>query len=284
MVSHLFGDTAITHRIKVGANRKTSPYKKRENKILNTQGGSLRVIQMIVIFACSIAKPVQMTRTPRSQRRKNSKLLREDGVNRLPRSDTETSPSSQHSASPAAASAAASGVVDKGSSHELEEATRPLKHGGKKKRHSLQPGNHIVDGRGKKRPRSHSKEEVDKDGHEDDPALPASSDKLVASIEAHDRFFSLMLDMIPESFVLPAKQTAESAYSSKYMKVTRSAGRFTRRLRPISSSSDTIQTAVVVVSTYPLPSTHKLMHLQEAGLPSKGYKGQHQTKLVTFKQ
>lgn len=210
-------------------------------------------------------KPVPMTRTSRSQRRKTkSKLSKDYEGDGLPRSDNQTSPSSQHTASPAAAPTAASGVVDNGYSQQPEDATRPLKHGGKKKRQSLQPKNHFTDGRGKKRPRSHSKEETDEEGHEDDPALPASSDKLVASIEAHDRFFSLMLDMIPESFVLPAKQPVESAYSSKYMKVTRSTGRFTRRLRPISSIRHNTDCRSGG-RTYPLPSPHnEIMHLQKA--------------------
>lgn len=202
-----------------------------------------------------------MTKTSRSRRRKTSNLPRDNEGDVLPQSHNQTSPSNQHTAS---ASPAASGVVDNGSSQQPGDATRPVRHGGKKKRHSLQPGNHTADGRGKKRPRSHSKDETDEEGHDNDPALPASSDKLVASIEAHDRFFSLMLDMIPESFVLPAKQPVESAYSSKYMKVTRSAGRFTRRLRPISSirhDKDCRRCS----STYLLPSSqNELIHLEEA--------------------
>lgn len=44
-------------------------------------------------------------------------------------------------------------------------------------------------------------------------------DGLVAAIGEHDRFFSTMLDMIPENLVLPAKEVPEAAYASKYMKV-----------------------------------------------------------------
>lgn len=68
---------------------------------------------------------------------------------------------------------------------------------------------------GKKRPRSESCEAVDGSSEAPD----AKVDQLVATIEKHDRFFSTMLDMIPEHLVLPAKEVPLSSYSSKYMKV-----------------------------------------------------------------
>lgn len=68
---------------------------------------------------------------------------------------------------------------------------------------------------GKKRPRSENWE-----ARHGSPEAPLGEvDQLVATIEKHDRFFSTMLDMIPEHLVLPAKEVPVSSYASKYMKV-----------------------------------------------------------------
>lgn len=69
---------------------------------------------------------------------------------------------------------------------------------------------------GKKRPRSESFDAGQKGVVSDAPVVV---DELVATIEKHDRFFSTMLDMIPENLVLPAKEVPVASYASKYMKV-----------------------------------------------------------------
>lgn len=75
-----------------------------------------------------------------------------------------------------------------------------------------------ADGRKNKRPRSQV-EEVGEDEEADDAQAPVIVDELVATIQEYDKFFSRMLDMIPEHLVLPSKEVTESSYSSKYMKV-----------------------------------------------------------------
>lgn len=77
-------------------------------------------------------------------------------------------------------------------------------------------------GRNNKRPRSQV-EEVAEDEEVDDAQAPVVVDKLVATIQDYDQFFSRMLDMIPEHLVLPAKEVTESSYASKYMKVSKDA-------------------------------------------------------------
>lgn len=69
---------------------------------------------------------------------------------------------------------------------------------------------------GKKRPRSES---LDAGQQGVVSNAPVVVDELVATIEKHDRFFSTMLDMIPEDLVLPAKEVPVASYASKYMKV-----------------------------------------------------------------
>lgn len=73
--------------------------------------------------------------------------------------------------------------------------------------------------RNKKRPRSESIDEVEEASMEEEDGPPVEVDELVAAVGKHDRFFSRMLDMIPEHLVLPAKEVTESSYASKYMKV-----------------------------------------------------------------
>lgn len=77
---------------------------------------------------------------------------------------------------------------------------------------------HSVSGGSKEKERENQRERSESNG-KIEPAASHAVDGLVAAIGEHDRFFSTMLDMIPENLVLPAKEVPEAAYASKYMKV-----------------------------------------------------------------
>ena len=172
---------------------------------------------------------IWMPKTTRHQRRKRIYLLsKANGGVHEPRKKTETSPSPKSSKPPNIAIVqVATSKLDrsKDSGQELNNTTHHHKHGGENgARGATQPRGQVAKDRTKKRARSHT-EEIEEvvegvEWGQDELALEASSDELVATIQGHDRFFSLMLDMIPESLVLPAKQVSEPSYASKYMKVT----------------------------------------------------------------
>lgn len=123
-----------------------------------------------------------------------------------------------------ATTAAAAGLVVQGGKRLVKRPAARRQKGDGNPAHGSSPGGGgggAGGGRKKKRPRS---QVGDGEPVEEDDAQPlvvaADADELMATIQEHDRFFSRMLDMIPEHLVLPAKEVVESSYASKYMKAS----------------------------------------------------------------